>query len=147
MVLFPPADADESMLEDDLGVDDDAWEGQGAVLVVDDEALVRNLMVTILEDAGFEVLTANDGVEALEVFEKNSDRIRLILLDMMMPRMNGEEVYTEIRAKNPETSIILMSGFSEEQATRGIPGDDAKFLKKPFQINALLSTIQRVLDS
>ncbi|MDG2308846.1 MAG: response regulator [Candidatus Binatia bacterium] len=146
-VIFPPSEAEESMLEDDPGVDDDAWEGQGAVLVVDDEELVRNLMVTILEDAGFEVLTANDGVEALEVFEANSDRIRLILLDMMMPRMNGEEVYTEIRAKNPETSIILMSGFSEEQATRGILGDDAKFLKKPFQINALLDTIQRILDS
>ncbi len=146
-VIFPPAEADEEMLEDDPGVDDDAWEGQGAVLVVDDEEMVRSLMATVLEDAGFEVLTASDGVEALEVFNENSDRIRLILLDMMMPRMNGEEVYTEIRAKNPETSIILMSGFSEEQVTRGIQGDGAKFLKKPFQITALLDTVQDILDS
>lgn len=146
-VLFPPAEADEEMLEDDPGVDDDSWEGQGAVLVVDDEEMVRNLMATVLEDAGFEVLTASDGVEALEVFEANADSIRLILLDMMMPRMNGEEVYTEIRAKRPDTSIILMSGFSEEQVTRGIPGDDAKFLKKPFQITALLDTVQKMLDS
>lgn len=146
-VIFPPADADQDMLEEDPGVDDDSWEGQGAVLVVDDEEMVRNLMATVLEDAGFEVLTASDGVEALEVFEANADSIRLILLDMMMPRMNGEEVYTEIRAKRPDTSIILMSGFSEEQVTRGIPEDDARFLKKPFQIGALLDTVQKVLDS
>ncbi len=146
-IIFPPAEAAEDMLEDDPGVDDDAWEGQGAVLVVDDEEMVRNLMATVLEDAGFEVLTANDGVEALDVFEANSDRIRLILLDMMMPRMNGEEVYTEIRAKNPDTSVILMSGFSEDQVTRGIPGDSARFLKKPFQITDLLDTVQDLLDS
>lgn len=146
-VLFPPAEADEKMLEDGPEVDDDTWEGQGAVLVVDDEEMVRNLMTTVLEDAGFEVLTANDGVEALEVFEENADKIRLILLDMMMPRMNGEEVYTEIRSKSPGTSIILMSGFSEEQVTRGISDAEAKFLKKPFQISALLNTVQDVLDS
>ena len=145
IALFPPAEADDAMLED--GIDDDSWEGQGAVLVVDDEEIVRNLMATVLEDAGFEVLTATDGVEALEIFEANSDRIRLILLDMMMPRMNGEEVYTEIRAKRPDTSIILMSGFSEEQVTSKISGDTARFLKKPFQIAALLDTVQDLLDS
>jgi len=146
-VLFPSSEADEAILEGDPGGDEDVWEGQGAVLVVDDEETVRSLMVTVLEDAGFEVLTASDGVQALEVFEANADRVRLILLDMVMPRMNGEEVYTEIRSKNPDTSIILMSGFSEEQATRSISDDDARFLKKPFQITTLLDTVQKLLDS
>lgn len=147
MVLFPPAEADEEMLEDEPGQDDEAWEGQGAVLVVDDEEIVRNLMATVLDDAGFEVLTASDGVEALEVFDANVDRIRLILLDMTMPRMNGEEVYAEIRAKNRDTSIILMSGFSEEHVTRGISGENATFLKKPFEITVLLDAVQNLLDS
>lgn len=146
-VLFPPAEPDEEMLEDEPGLDDEAWEGQGAVLVVDDEEIVRNLMASVLADAGFEVLTASDGVEALEVFDANVDRIRLILLDMTMPRMNGEEVYAEIRAKNRDTSIILMSGFSEEHVTRGISGEGAKFLKKPFEITVLLDAVQDVLDS
>jgi len=146
-VLFPPADADEAMLEEGPEVDDDAWEGQGAVLVVDDDEMVRSLMATVLEEAGFEVLTAVDGVEALSVFEANADRIRLILLDMMMPRMDGEKVYAEIRARRPGAAIILMSGFSEEQVTRGISDADAKFLKKPFQITDLLDTVQDVLDS
>ena len=146
-VLFPAAEVDESLLEAPIDEGPDVWEGQGAVLVVDDEEMVRTLMATVLEDVGFEVLTASDGVEALDIFEKNQDRIRLILLDMMMPRMNGEEVYSEIRAKQPDASIILMSGFSEEHVARSIPGEDAKFLKKPFEIGALLDTVQDVLDS
>ena len=150
-VLFPLAkglvDPASDLFERVEGGEDAEWEGLGAVLVVDDEEVVRTLMTSVLEDAGFEVFTAQDGEKALQLFEENAAEIRLVLLDMMMPGMSGQQVYATMRDRRPDTSIILMSGFSEEHVTHGLESKDATFLKKPFELSDLIDKVHDLLDS
>jgi PAS domain S-box-containing protein len=122
--------------------------GEGVVLVVDDEETVRALAVRMLTDAGFEVLEAGDGQAAVEMFVPAADRIRLVLLDLMMPRLDGEQTLAELRRLYPGVRAILMSGYTEQEISRRFPGapPDA-FLQKPFDHVQLLELVRRVLGT
>lgn len=123
-----------------------AWKGTGTALVVDDEELVREVAVKVLERQGFEVLRASDGPEALEIFERRRDDIRLILLDLTMPQMDGETVFREIRRHKTDVQVLLMSGYREKNATQGLEGEGlAGFLHKPFRPNELVRKVREVL--
>ena len=123
-----------------------AWKGTGTALVVDDEELVREVAVKVLERQGFEVLRASDGPEALEIFERRRDDIRLILLDLTMPQMDGETVFREIRRHKTDVRVLLMSGYREKNATQGLEGEGlAGFLHKPFRPNELVRKVREVL--
>ncbi|MDA8018677.1 MAG: response regulator [Thermoanaerobaculia bacterium] len=123
-----------------------AWRGSGTALVVDDEELVREVAVKVLEHQGFEVLKASDGPEALEIYESQRDDIRLVLLDLTMPQMDGETVFREIRRRNTDVKVLLMSGYREKNATQGLEGEGlAGFLHKPFRPNELLRKVREVL--
>lgn len=122
------------------------WKGTGTALVVDDEELVREVAVKILERQGFEVLKASDGPEALEIFERRRDDIRLVLLDLTMPQMDGETVFREIRRHDTDVRVLLMSGYREKSATQGLEGEGlAGFLHKPFRPNELVRKVREVL--
>lgn len=122
--------------------------GQGIVLVVDDEPSVRTVVKRMLEKAGFHVLTACDGREGLERFKEHADEICLVLLDMTMPRMNGEEVFREIKKIRDDIRVILSSGFNEQDATNRFAGKGlAGFIQKPFQFEKLLGKIREVMGS
>ncbi len=123
-----------------------AWRGEGAILVVDDEPTVRAVTARALRTFGFETLVAADGEQGVGVFERESARIRAVLLDLTMPRMNGEAAFTAIRALQPAARVILMSGYSEQDAMshfagRGIAG----FLQKPYSVTELREILQRVM--
>ena len=115
------------------------------MLVVDDEPLVREVSKDILEHHDFEVLTATDGREALEVFRQQPETFRAVVLDQTMPVMDGEEAFRQIRDIDPEAVVLLMSGFSgrisEQLATEGLAG----FLPKPFRPDDLVRKIKEVL--
>ena len=105
----------------------------GVILLVDDEKLVRRVTERHLRSIGFEVLVAADGVEALEVFGANAARIRLALLDMTMPRLNGAEAAERILAIRPDLPIVFFSGYGEEEAlARLAHRPRCTFLAKPF---------------
>jgi CheY-like chemotaxis protein len=123
-----------------------AWRGSGTVLVVDDEPSVRAVTARALRSFGFDVLEAIDGLEAVELFAANPDRIACILLDMTMPRMGGEEAFHAIRHIDPDARVLLMSGFTEQDSTERFAGLGlAGFIQKPYELSGLRSAIQAAL--
>jgi PAS domain S-box-containing protein len=110
----------------------------GTALVVDDEETVRTVSARMLESLGMRTLIARDGVDGLRVFRENADLISLVLLDLTMPHMDGAETYRELRRVKPEVSVIVMSGFNENEAREQFAGKRiAGFLQKPFKLEDL----------
>jgi PAS domain S-box-containing protein len=117
------------------------------VLVVDDEDEMRAVMVTALDRAGFQTLQARCGLEALGQFQQHRNRIRLILMDLTMPTLDGEETCRELRRMGSEVPVILNSGFSEEEALGRFKDLElAGFLQKPFALAAMVEMVRKVLD-
>jgi len=116
----------------------------GGVLLVDDEEAVRDVAKRLLEREGIRVFTANDGEHAVHVFRKHADEISMVLMDLTMPIMDGEEAFHAIRAMNPDASIVLSSGFLDNDAIDRLKHNGlAGFMKKPYTRNALLSEVAR----
>lgn len=123
------------------------WRGRGSVLVIDDEQTVRSLARQMLEEMGFTVWTAADGQEGLDVFRTRGEEIRLVLLDMTMPRLDGEETFRELRRLRDDVRVILSSGFNEQIATSRFAGQGlAAFLQKPYRFEELLAVVRKVLQ-
>jgi PAS domain S-box-containing protein len=128
--------------------DDVHWKGSGQILVVDDEETVRNLGKRMLERAGFTVLTATDGREALKLFIPEQDRIRLVLLDLTMPNLDGEACFRLLQEQKPDVKVVLTSGYNEQDVVNLFAGKGlAGFLQKPFSSGDLLNKIREVLAS
>ena len=113
------------------------------LLVVDDDEMMRLCVATILSTQGYEVLEAKDGVEALLVFQTMRSEIPLIVMDVMMPRMDGITATRAIKESDPSTKIILMSGHTENDPAQSQA--DA-FLAKPFLSKELMAVIDRLLQ-
>jgi len=120
---------------------------RGVIMVVDDNRDVQNLLQRLLSWEGFEVLQALDGVEAVELFEREQGRVQLILLDMVMPRMGGAEAFVELKKIRAQVPIVLSSGFSEEEVTVGAGQEPAGFLQKPYTASELVATIEAILEA
>jgi hemerythrin-like metal-binding protein len=122
------------------------YRGSGTVLVVDDEEALRAMAGTALCRLGFKVLEARDGQEALEVFQANREQISLILMDLTMPRMDGEEAFRELRRAGARMPIILSSGFGPEEALQRFSGKGlAGFLQKPYRFQTLVDAVREAL--
>ncbi len=120
--------------------------GAGLILVVDDEQIVRSLARHALERYGYSVLLAEDGGRGLDLFRREADRIRCVVLDLTMPVLSGEETLTRMKAVRTDIPIILSSGFNEVQAVRRFEGKGlAGFLQKPYKAAGLVETVRRVL--
>jgi PAS domain S-box-containing protein len=119
---------------------------QGTVLVVDDEEMVRSLAEAVLADAGYTVLLASDGREAVSLFARRAREISVVLLDMTMPGMGGDEAYEEMLRIRPDVRVVLSSGYTEEEsldrvAAQGLAG----FLQKPYRASTLLNKIDEAM--
>jgi two-component system cell cycle sensor histidine kinase/response regulator CckA len=124
--------------------------GRGTVLVVDDEEVVRAMATAALQRLGFSVLTAVNGSDALRIYAEQHQDIELVLLDMMMPVMGGEETLRRLFEIRPDASVIAMSGFQEREAKERFGGGIMGFLQKPFtvaQLGAEVSSARRVKGS
>ena len=116
------------------------------VLVVDDEELVRNAARRILEHSGYEVITAVDGQDGVELFEVHHRTLCAVLLDLTMPRMNGETACARMREINPAIPIILSSGYSEsDSSSPAIFKEVAAYIRKPYRLKHLLDILQEVI--
>lgn len=117
------------------------------ILVVDDEGMVRNMTRRILERFGFRVITARDGREGVDIFCSRAEEIDCVLLDLTMPQLSGEEALREIKLCKPEAKVVLMSGFSEQEATQRFSQQGlAGFLQKPFTMSDLREAINEALS-
>lgn len=122
------------------------WQGNGTVLVVDDEEAVCTLACRMLNKLGFSVLSAKDGRQGMEMYRNNTDKIDCVLLDLTMPHMDGEEAFCEIRRINKNARVILSSGYNEMEITERFVGKGlAGFIQKPYQFATLREKIKEVL--
>jgi CheY-like chemotaxis protein len=119
----------------------------GTVLVVDDEAVVRKLLSATLKNYGYEVLEAANGREALETLAQSKVLPSLVLLDLMMPVMGGDELLPILEAQYPDLKVILSSGYSAEDAVNKVRSRSiASFLQKPYAARALVEAISQALQ-
>jgi len=117
------------------------------VLVVDDDELVRELLADFLAEAGLAVVVAASGAEAVDLYRARPDEFGLVLLDLTMPGIGGEETLRRLRAIDPGVRIVLCSGYSREEATRGFEELNlAGFLQKPCDSALLLEVVRAQLD-
>jgi two-component system cell cycle sensor histidine kinase/response regulator CckA len=117
------------------------------ILVVDDEDQIRDITSSALKTNGYRVLTASNGLEAIALYEQNREEIKLVLMDMMMPVMDGLAGIQELRKINPELKIIAASGLTEKDKLTKVAGTMNAFLLKPFTVEKLLRTIHEVLSA
>jgi two-component system cell cycle sensor histidine kinase/response regulator CckA len=123
-----------------------ALHGAGTILVVDDEEIVLDVARHALEGFGYQVLTAKNGREAIEIFEANAGRISLVLLDLLMPVMGGDEVIGALQSRHSGLKVIVMSGHSQSQARKVFEGKGVSgFLEKPFTATRLAQEVKTVL--
>jgi len=144
-VLLPALDTPARPTEKPMAAPQ-PWHGDGTVLLVDDEPGVRRVGEEMLEVLGFRVLTAADGVEAVHVFRQHADAIACVILDLTMPRMNGEEAFRELRRIRGDVRVVLSSGYDEQDVTRRFFGEGPTgFVQKPYTVDLLREVVQRAL--
>lgn len=145
-VLLPMA-GDEAQLEASrhAGVDD--WNGTGTVLLVDDEKTVRDVGTRMLEQAGLTVVTASDGLEAIDVYRGRAREIGCVVLDLTMPRMSGEETLRELRRIRNDVPVVISSGYNEQEVVGRFEGQGiAGFVQKPYLVSRLVSQVGRAMS-
>ncbi|MDD5762405.1 MAG: response regulator [bacterium] len=145
-VLFPAVkDAgteagtnDSSLLAD--------WRGMGTILLVDDEKSLIDMEVRVLKQMGFTVLTAADGQQAVNLYRERGKEIDLVLMDLMMPHMDGAKAFCELRQLNPDIRVVIASGCSHEDVRSRFAGKSlAGILQKPYTPAELLETLNGLL--
>lgn len=124
-----------------------AWQGRGMVLLVDDEDSVRTLGARMLERIGFQALVASDGQEALELYQVRRGEIVLVLLDVTMPDMDGEETLRQLQRLDTQVRVVMTSSYTEaEMAPRFTGQRRCGFLQKPYTLEALTQCLREALE-
>ena len=145
-IIFPLSSEDEE-LHGGKEVGDGVFKTSGTVLIVDDDSIVRETVASMLEDMGFDVITANDGKEGVDVYCEQKNDITFVLLDMTMPMMDGKECFRELRKINADAQVILSSGYNEQEATSRFVGKGlAGFIQKPYTSQVLEEKIKEVVQ-
>jgi PAS domain S-box-containing protein len=144
-ILFPAIEFSPVKKEAEIKQGKD-WHGSGTILLVDDDDQIRNVCKRILERIGFEVITAEDGKDGIDVFSKNRDKIRCVILDLTMPRMDGKEAYSELMLIDPDVKVIISSGYNEIEVMNSFKGKGlAGFIQKPYQLENMKDELKKVL--
>ena len=118
------------------------------ILIVDDEKELTAMLKDILETDGYHVLTAKDGVEAIAMYEQNSDTIELIISDLGMPNLDGRQLLKHLRGQKSKTKFILMTGYLDKGTKKELVNDGAnEVLQKPFTFETVLEVVQRIIES
>jgi two-component system, cell cycle sensor histidine kinase and response regulator CckA len=121
--------------------------GTETILLAEDEAGVRALACNILEEQGYQVLEAADGEEAISVGKQHDGQIHLLLTDVVMPKMNVQELVDQIKSFSPQTKVLYMSGYTNDAIVHhGVLDPDTNFLEKPFTADGLLERVREILD-
>jgi polar amino acid transport system substrate-binding protein len=121
--------------------------GSETVLLAEDDTAVRMLVARILRDAGYTVIEAAHGEEAVRKFQEDGRNIALLLTDVVMPKKNGREIYDQVRAIAPSVKVLFISGYTADIIkSRGILDDGYEFLSKPVVPDKLLRVVRKVLE-
>ena len=143
--LYLPASEKEIIGEKKLA--GDLLRGTETVLFVDDENMIIDVAKEVLEHLGYKVLIAGSGKEAIEIYNKSQTQIDIVLLDMVMPDMNGSNTYDRMKDMNPNVKVLLSSGYSiNSQATEILDRGCNGFIQKPFKMKELSQKLREILD-
>ncbi len=143
-----PAATDGLPFPDGDKAQDSSGRGSEIILLVEDEDFVRDVTLEILKDAGYSVIPARNGQEALRISHERGGSIHLVMTDMVMPGMNGRQLAEGIRNSRPDTRILFTSGYTDDAAFfDGALDDRTPFLQKPFSADALLRKVRETLEA
>ena len=126
----------------------DLRKAKETVFLIDDDDMIADVSELILKNSGYDVVSAKSGKEAIEVYKENHSRIDMVILDMILPDMDGGDTYDRLKEINPEIKVLLASGYDIDYQGRDIMerGCDG-FIQKPFNMNELLEKIRGILTS
>ena len=145
-LLLPASEATVPRLSSNVPFDTPATR-TGTVLIADDEEAVLTMTAQMLAMTGMKTLAACDGVEAMKLFRQYQQEIRLVVLDLTMPRMNGEETLREIRTLSPGVPVILTSGYNRTTLKSPLAAEPTvAFLQQPFSLSDLIDQMDLVLE-
>jgi PAS domain S-box-containing protein len=143
-VLFPAGTAAQ---DEDTREPQTAERGRPTILVVDDEEIIRNLLLAALETRGYRVLLAENGAEALNMFSRSAQDISLVLLDLVMPVMSGDSVLPHLFLMKPDIRVMVSSGQDPEECVRKLKEPRiSAYLQKPYRVDTLLAKMQAALS-
>ncbi|MEN8148645.1 MAG: PAS domain S-box protein [Planctomycetota bacterium] len=134
---------------DDVAPDEEAEPegGTETILLAEDDAAVRSLVISLLEDVGYRLLVAENGAEAIRLFEEDPDSVDLVLVDVIMPKKGGREVYHAVRGLRPSIPVLFTTGYSFNALEKErIPGSTGQIIRKPYAPNDLLHRVREALD-
>jgi len=138
--------ATEKFVIDDQKDDQKILVGTETILLVDDEEMIIDVGAQVLKKLGYEVLTARDGKEAIEVYQQNRQKVAMIILDLIMPEMGGGETYDRLKEIDPNVKVLLSSGYSlDGQATEILNRGCNGFLQKPFSMRDLSQKLREII--
>ncbi len=124
-----------------------AGRGHETILVAEDEEVIRELLTEMLSDEGYHVLVAENGKEALDIYSEKGSGVDLVILDMIMPEVNGIEAFRRLKQLDHQVKVLLSSGYTQESEAQSILNEGALgFIQKPYAVNELLSKIRSILD-
>ena len=139
--------ASEKKIVKEMKLKKEILNGTGTVLLVDDEDMIIDVGRDVIEKLGYEVLTAKNGKDAIEIYKSKPEKIDMVILDMIMPEMDGGEVYDNLKEIDSDIKVLLSSGYSiDGQANKILSRGCNGFIQKPFDIKSLSLEIRRTLD-
>ena len=144
--IFLPASSKAVVPE--MVVNEEIVEGEGTILLVDDEEMIINVAEEMIRVLGYDVITASDGKEALDIYQKQRGRIDMVILDLIMPGMGGGEIFDQLKLIDSEIKVLLSSGYSiNGQASSIMKRGCSGFIQKPFGIQELSQKISEIISS
>lgn len=146
-VLLPVKDKRKDM-QAPHNIDDEAVYGTETILLVDDEDMIWDVIIDMLQELGYSVVLAGNGLEAVEIYRANAEEIDLIILDMVMPELDGHEAFFRLKEIDPGVKVLLSSGYvSEDDARDVLDAGALGFLQKPYRMIDLARIIRHTFDA
>ena len=121
--------------------------GPETILLVEDEGFVRKVTAEVLESAGYKLVIARTGAEALDTYRQLSEPVNLLLADIVMPGMSGQDLAVEFERLCPRARVLLMSGYAGQLASCQVSRCARPYLAKPFSVRTLLRSVREILDT
>ncbi len=147
-IVYWPAALGQKQSANQKDENSELVEGKGTILVVEDDPSVRDFVQDILEQSGYQVFVATNGHEAFEIVKRFPQKLDLVITDIVMPKMNGNELADLIFTHSPTTKILFTSGYTETRIiNEGLMKEGRHFLHKPFTVAELTQAVRKILES
>lgn len=146
--LVLPVQATRKDMQAPHNIGEDALYGGETILLVDDEDMIWDVIIDMLQELGYSVILAGNGREAVDIYRENRGEIDLVILDMVMPELDGHETFFQLKEIDPQVRVLLSSGYvSEDDAREALNAGAAGFLQKPYRMVDLARRIRAIFDT